>query len=125
MVEIKEYVLSIDDYNNPKIFKNEDAVVVHIIRLFLLNPGEIETHPNMGIGLYKNYRFSDMDDINLLKLDAEKQISQYLPILQNVSVDVQKSTENNKEIVITIKADNTIYSLMTNSNEKTISLKDL
>lgn len=122
---IREYVLSVDDYNNAKIFKDEDAIVVAIIRLFLLNPGEIDTHPNMGIGLFRNYRFMFMEDREMLKLDSEKQISTYLPILQGVSVDVEPSITNKKEVVISIKTSDTIYSLMTDNGSLNIVLSDL
>ena len=122
---IREYVLSVDDYNNAKIFKDEDAIVVAIIRLFLLNPGEIDTHPNMGIGLFRNYRFMFMEDREMLKLDSEKQISTYLPILQGVSVDVEPSITNKKEVVISIKTSDTIYSLMTDNGSLNIALSDL
>ena len=122
---IREYVLSLDDYNNPKILEGEDAIVVLLIRLFLMNPGDIETHPNMGIGLYKNYRNMDMDNIIELEQEAQKQIEEYLPMLQNVGVSVSQSTTNSKVMVIEIQVGNTIYSLMNNGESLTVSLGDL
>ena len=122
---IREYVLSLDDYKNPKVFEGENAIAILLIRLFLMNPGDIETHPNMGIGLYKNYRNMWMEEIPTLEKDAEKQIAMYLPMLQNVSVDITQSTQNSKIILIKIQVENTIYSLIGDGNKKELSLEEM
>lgn len=122
---IREYVLSLDDYKNPKVFEGENAIAILLIRLFLMNPGDIETHPNMGIGLYKNYRNMWMDDIPALQLNAEKQIAQYLPMLQNVSINITQKEKKSKIILIDIQVENTIYSLISDNTSKTLSLDEM
>jgi len=122
---IREYVLSKDNYNKPKVYEGDDAVAILLIRLFLLNPGEIETHPDMGIGIHKNWRNMFMEDISSLTLEVEKQIATYLPNLSNVSIDIKQSTTSKGVLTIEIQVENTIYKLITNSENNTISLSDL
>lgn len=121
---VKEYTISLDDYNNPEILKGADAISLFLLRLFIMNPGEIETHPDMGIGFAKNYKYMDLDDIPKLKLHAEKQIETYLPLFQNVVVNIEKSKTIKGVLLIEIKIDNTIYSLL-GTNEGVISLSDI
>ena len=125
MAAIREYVLSKDNYNKPKVYEGDDAVAILLIRLFLLNPGEIETHPDMGIGIHKNWRNMFMEDISSLTLEVEKQIATYLPNLSNVSIDIKQSTTSKGVLTIEIQVENTIYKLITNSENNTISLSDL
>lgn len=123
--KLREYVLSVDNYNKPKVYEGVDAVPVLLIRLFKLNPGEIETHPEMGIGLYKNWRNMWMDDIYSLQIEAEKQIAKYLPNLSNVEVKITQSKKNPAILEIEIQVENTIYSLISNSDTKELSLNNL
>lgn len=118
-----EYLLSINDYDVPTIAKNKDAIYFWLIRLLLLNPGTIESHPEMGVGLVKNWRFGYMDNISELKLCIEKQIAEYLPQLQEVSVTVEESKKEDKEIDIAISIQNTLYSFTTSNG--VLSLQSL
>lgn len=121
---IREYTLSINDYNNPKVFEGEDAIALLLIRLFLMNPGDIESHPDMGIGIYKNYRNMWMDNISELQIESEKQIAKYLPMLENVSVKTSKSSKDSKVTIIEIQVGDTIYSLLTNGNKLEVGLDE-
>lgn len=121
---IKEYTISLDDYNNPEILEGADAIALLLLRLFIMNPGEIETHPNMGIGFAKNYKYMDMEDIPKLKLHAQKQIETYLPLFQNTVVNIEKSKTTKGVLLIEIKIDNTIFSLL-GTEEGTVTLSDI
>ena len=47
----KEYLLSINEFVQPKVLSGDSAAFADIIRLFLLEPGTNQTHPDMGIGI--------------------------------------------------------------------------
>ena len=86
----------------------------------MLNPGTIESHPDMGVGLIKNWRYSDMSQIPQLEAEIQSQIETYLPMLQGVSVKVEQV--ESKEIAIYIKISNIIYSFKT-ENGTLVDLK--
>ena len=117
----EEYSFSIDDFENPKVYKNPEAVAVLLTRLLLLEPGTIQSHPEMGVGLYSKYMYS-VNGINVsnLKKDIQKQIVTYLPDYQSASVNVNQDKET---IYITIEIDSTIYGFIYNSATQTIVSK--
>lgn len=117
----EEYSFSIDDFENPKIYKNPEAVAVLLTRLLLLEPGTFQSHPEMGVGLYSKYMYS-VNGINVsnLKKDIQKQIIAYLPDYQSASVNVNQDKET---IYITIEIDSTIYGFIYNSAAQTIVSK--
>ena len=117
----EEYSFSIDDFENPKVYKNPEAVAVLLTRLLLLEPGTIQSHPEMGVGLYSKYMYS-VNGINVsnLKKDTQKQIVTYLPDYQSASVNVNQDKET---IYITIEIDSTIYGFIYNSAAQTIVSK--
>ena len=48
---MKEHVLSLNDFNMPKVFNESDSAYVLIIRLLLLEPGKFQSHPEVDIVL--------------------------------------------------------------------------
>ena len=86
IIPITEPVLSVDEFDNPKIYKNAEAVMVLLTRLILLNPGTIQSHPDMGVGIVK-YRYST-NTLDKLQERVANQIDTYLPFYQNVSVSI-------------------------------------
>ena len=110
---MKEYLLSVDKYNNPAVKTDKECIFYLLIRLILLNPGTIESHPDMGVGLIKNWRYSDMSQLPQLESEIQTQIETYLPVLQGVSVKVEQISHG--EIAIYIKISNIIYSFKTDN----------
>ena len=110
---MKEYLLSVDKYNNPAVKTDKECIFYLLIRLILLNPGTIESHPDMGVGLIKNWRYSDMSQLPQLESEIQTQIETYLPVLQVVSVKVEQISH--VEIAIYIKISNIIYSFKTDN----------
>ena len=86
---LKEQLLSINEFMQPKILKGESAAFTDIIRLFLLEPGTNQTHPEMGIGIRSRYRFSDTDEISVLKQEMKTQMETYLPTLLIMDIQVE------------------------------------
>jgi len=103
MAGIAEYSLSIDEFNNPKVYEGAEGIMLLLSRLVLLEPGTFQSHPDMGVGLVSNYRFR-VDDGGLsseLASRIKTQIDKYLPFLTGVDVDVSIK-DNSYYIAITI-----------------------
>ena len=120
---IETYGISIDEYGKPKIYKNKDAKKLLLAQLILLNPGTFQSHPGMGVGLIKNWRYSYIDNMASLQMEITRQIETYLPIFDGVSVNIQQNPNNDKEIFILITDDsnNETYGFQTDE----LQLKDL
>lgn len=122
----KEYTLSVNEFLQPKVLSGESAAFISIMRLFLLEPGTIQTHPDMGIGIRSRYRFSDTADIGKLKQDIKDQIRTYLPNL--VVIDVQVETYGTSLAIFISSDDDIIYALGYDTNTgslKILTLEDL
>ena len=85
MAEEKDYLMSVDMFNNPATVSGDRAQALKIVRLILMNPGSDPLHPEMGVGL-KQFRYSlntkGSKALEELKIKTEKQIEQYLPHLK-------------------------------------------
>ena len=89
---ITEESLSIDNFNDPKIFKNAEALMLLLSRLVLLEPGVFQLHPDMGVGLLTNYRYKiDTEDglASEIQQRIRNQIDTYLPILTGIDIQVK------------------------------------
>ena len=117
---MKEYEFSVNNFNQPVVLKDKDAIYINLIRLFLLEPGTYQTNPDMGIGLISRYRYSDTIDLESLKSEAQQQIETYLPDLVSVSVDVSSDTSNGI-ITIQIYIESTLYELAFNTSTLELS----
>lgn len=87
-----------------------------LVHLLLLEPGTIQSHPEMGVGLVSKYRYSMEHEIDKLRDDFRTQIQKYLPQYQGVQVNCFMQ---DKICYITATIDNTIYSVFydTESND--------
>lgn len=110
----KEYLLSINEFVKPKVLKDAQAVYTSIIRLFLLEPGTNQTHPEMGIGIRSRYRFSDTTDIDTLRQDVKTQIQNYLPNL--LTTDIQIKTYGTTLAIFITTEDETVYAIGYNTD---------
>ena len=87
---LHEHTLSVDEFNNPKVLKDSEAIATILVRLLLLEPGTFETHPEMGVGLVSRYRYSFHGRAEELRADIQSQIDKYLPTFQGVRVQVSE-----------------------------------
>ena len=118
--QLKEYLLSINEFVQPKVLKGESAAFADILRLFLLEPGTNQTHPNMGIGIRSRYRFSDNSEISKLKQEVKDQMETYLPnlLVMDVQVEVYGTT-----VAIFISSQDEVFAVGYNTlNGKVTSL---
>ena len=104
---MKQHVLSLNDFNMPKVFNESDSAYVLIIRLLLLEPGKFQSHPEMGVGIRSRYRFNNDENFLMnLQNDIKKQIDKYLPELSATDVTI---TSNNKVLGIIINTADGAY----------------
>ena len=105
MIKEREYLLSVNAFNEPEVLKNQQSIAMLLMRLILLNPGSDPLHPDMGVGIV-NYRYA-MGKIEELKSRISQQISTYLPCFPAGKVDIEIRDDHLCDILITI--DDTIY----------------
>lgn len=87
---LTEQAFSIDDFQNPKVFLNGQAVCTLLVRLIMLEPGTIQSHPDMGVGIVSRYRYSVEGTESELQADIQRQVNKYLPGLQGVRITVKQ-----------------------------------
>ena len=126
-MSINEFAFAVDDFQNPKVFKDGEAVCTLLVRLLLLEPGTIQSHPEMGVGLMSRYRFSIEGTASELQSDFQRQVDKYLPELQGVKISV---TEKDKQFLIAATFENVLYGVSFNTETSEIitniaSLADL
>lgn len=123
-INTHEYVFSVDDFGAPIVLKNGEAIATILTRLLLLEPGTIQSHPDMGVGLVSRYRYSTEIDVDTLRDDFRAQIEKYLPQYQGVQVNCFMQ---NKVCYINATIDDTIYAFFydTNTNDLKTTFKAL
>lgn len=119
----KEYVVSTDDFKQPKEFVGKKAVALLICRLILLEPGTDPARPTMGVGLVSRYRYMYPDKLTELKNDIIDQIRIYLPEYTNVPITL---TIENRQLIIEITVDDDVYKYVTVEQEdNSVTLTEL
>ena len=111
----KEYLLSTDEFNNPKVLEGKDAISQLLIHLILLEPGTYASRPTMGVGLISRYRYTSEDNLDKLRKDIADQISLYLPEFSGVLVNLELDDEG--QLIINIEINGTIYQYETSKQE--------
>lgn len=111
--DFKEHLLSINEFVQPKVLKGESAAFTDILRLFLLEPGTNQTHPDMGIGIRSRYRFSDASEIGTLRQEVQKQIQTYLPEL--LIMDIEIETFGDTLAIFITSKDDSVYAVSYNT----------
>lgn len=77
-----------------------------LTRLIIMDPGTIQSHPDMGLGLVSRFRYSiDLTETDLI-LELRRQIDKFLPKLQGAKIQVQFK---DKVIFIAITVDGNMY----------------
>jgi hypothetical protein len=112
IIDEKDYIISIDMFNNPTEVNGTRAKALKIIRLILMHPGSDPLHPNMGVGL-SNFRFSTAkgsdSGFNKLVKRTEDQINTYLPHLRIADVSYTMTVDHKLSIEIIINDEIFVY----------------
>lgn len=114
---IKEFSFSVDDFQNPKVFEDAEAIATLLVRLLLLEPGTFQSHPEMGVGLMSKYRFGVEGIASELQSNFQAQIETYLPQFQGARVSCR---EKEGVLMIGAEIDNTLYGIYYDSNTNNI-----
>lgn len=109
----EEHLISVNEYQEPKVLKDHDAVYTLIVRLILLDPGKDKDRPDKGVGLISNYRYSFTEKLEELRTRIRDQIMTYLPDF--ISVDVSLKAFGTS-LAIYVETDNITYGMKFNSD---------
>lgn len=120
-----EYLLSTDDFSQPKVLENQNAIGTLLLRLFLLQPGTNPLHPEMGIGLVPKYRFITNNDLNDLTTLIKNQIQTYLPIEYTTTSEVYLEIKPSKYLLITIIINDVKYVFDTEQSTTPVQLSEI
>lgn len=121
---MKEYLLTTNEYLEPKIVKGSEAYGILLIRLLLLMPGTDPRHPGMGVGLPK-YRFITDDFMPELQSIVQEQVDTYLPSEFSNTTRVYLELNQNKFLQIIVIADDTKYVFDTEGSVSPVSLSSM
>ena len=125
-VDTEEALITVDKFYKPMVVKEEDAATLLITRLILLEPGTIQTHPDMGVGIVSKFRHSNEIDVAKLSTRIKDQIARYLP--QFTLVNVQCELDNDKKaikIYITSEQLHAVIPISTTDGKVLYSLGDM
>lgn len=114
---ITEFSFSVDDFQNPKVYKDAEAISTLLVRLLLLEPGTFQSHPEMGVGLISKYRFGVEGVAQELQSNFQSQIETYLPQFQGARVSCR---EKEGVLMIVAEIDNTLYGIYFDSSTNNI-----
>lgn len=120
-VKQREYLFSVNEFNEPSKVENKSAVALLLVRLIMMDPGSDPLHPDMGVGIRK-YRYG-LDNLDELQKRVEDQIQTYLPNFQNADVTLIRTPDKVCNIEITI--DDTTYVYDSSTAPIPISLEQL
>lgn len=123
---MKEYLLTTNEYKEPKVVEGSDAYGILLARLLLLQPGTNPLHPGMGVGLGPKYRFISESDMDALQTLIQEQVNTYLPsdFMTTTRAYIELKPKS-KYLQITIIADDTKYIYDTENSDTPIELSDL
>lgn len=117
---IHEFTFSVDDFMQPKVVKDAEAVQVLLTRLLLLEPGTFQSHPDMGVGLISRFRYGVEGTASKLQSEFQRQIEKYLPQFQGARVAVQ---EGDGTLFISAEIDDTLYGIYYEINTSKVTTK--
>ena len=119
--QYSEHLLSVNEFNKPKVMTGPYAICYKIIELILMRPGTYPTRPYMGLGLVENYRYTFTDDLHNLKTDTDEQIKTYLPEFADVNVEYDTVASEEKVLLIYIYIDHQVYTVSLDTDKKTLT----
>jgi hypothetical protein len=120
-----ECLLSTDDFSQPTVIEDQEAIGTLLLRLFLLQPGTNPLHPEMGIGLVPKYRFITVNDIDDLTLLIKEQIQTYIPIEYSSTAEVYLEIKPSKYLLITIIINDVRYIFDTENSNAPVQLSEI
>lgn len=121
MARDKEYLLSINKYNEPAVLYDKEAIGILLTRIIMLKKGSDPLHPDMGVDI-ESYRYG-MGNLDELKSEITRQIQTYLPDYQGATVEL--IINEDKTINIEIGINNVVYVYDSSTAAIPITLSDI
>lgn len=121
MVKEREYLFSVNLFNEPIVKSQQSAIALLLVRLILLNPGSDPIHPDMGVGI-QQYRWT-VGTLPELKRRVEDQIATYLPMFNSAKVDLTLTPDKLCNIEISFR--DTVYIYDSHDCPVPIKIEDL
>lgn len=125
MNEFYEYFLSVNNYLTPTEVKDEQAIYVLLVRIIIMDPGESDINPDMGVGIYTKWRYCNAEKIPELEAEITNQVCTYLPRLSGCQVSISLDSENVNLYIINIKISDILYTFKIDTLNKTVNLVNL
>lgn len=120
---LKEYALSVNEFNQPAEARGKRAIGVFLIRLLLMDKGTDPMRPDMGVGIVSRYRYMFEEQCSELISDIRQQIQTYLLSYSNFLVEAKVV---DKELVLDITINDETYSFKSmNLNSETMTLIEI
>lgn len=120
---LKEYALSVNEFNQPAEARGKRAIGVFLIRLLLMDKGTDPMRPDMGVGIVSRYRYMFEEQCSELISDIRQQIQTYLLPYSNFLVEAKVV---DKELVLDITINDETYSFKSmNLNKETMTLIEI
>lgn len=93
----------VDDYNRGKILNESQTIAYNILTLLFAKPGFYPSIPSLGLDIESYfYRFSDEDLVNEIKSKLVAQCSDFLPSVDEESLQIQKAEYNGQPLLVFI-----------------------
>ena len=91
----------IDDLQTAKVLNETETVKTNILTLLFMRPGTHPSLPTLGIAIQDYmYQFFDSLDPNLLKNTIAAQCEEWIPQVQNGTLDVVKTIYNDQPTLL-------------------------
>lgn len=121
---ITEYLLSTNNFSNPKVETGQKALGILIIRLFMMVPGQNPLRPAMGVGIGTIYRNITNENLPEIQEVIESQIATYLPP-EFSNAQVSLKINEKKYLVISILLNGITYIYDTEDSDSPVKLSDI
>ena len=111
---MKSHLMTLNDFNMPKVLEGTYSMYTNLIYLILLEPGKFQSHPTMGVGLKSRWRYNNEEGFLFnLQREIQSQIERFLPSLTSVKVSL---AIQDTLLHITINTETAVYELTYNSS---------
>ena len=120
-----EPLLSVNRFSKPIELSGSDAKIIRILRLIMMEPGTIQTHPEMGVGIVSRFRYSTALDQSELENTIMSQVTTYLPMYSFTKIAVEIDNKSKSIRIYLTDENQTTIALPTIDYDKGIVLDDM
>ena len=94
---------ALNDFDENKIYTADESIVRDLLLILFGKPGFYPSQPELGMYIQQYlYRFSDGIDLNAIKVKLAAQCSDFLPLVQDGSLDVVATDWNGQPLLVFI-----------------------